>query len=46
MKNEKLSFDEAYDVAQRENIDMIHEQAMAENEQFNIDQKVNEVLDA
>ena len=36
MKNEieRLSFDEAYDIAQKENIDMIHEQALAENDLF------------
>lgn len=36
MKNERLSFDEAYDVAQQENIVIIHEQAMAENELFDV----------
>ena len=34
MKNEteRLSFNEAYDAAQQENIAMIHEAAIAENE--------------
>lgn len=36
VKNERLSFDESYDAAHRENIDMIHEQAIAENELFDL----------
>ena len=36
MNDERLSFDEAYDVAQEENIAMIHEQALAENDLFDV----------
>ena len=36
MKNERLSFDEAYDVATQENIVKIHEQALVENELFDV----------
>ena len=39
MKDERLSFDEAYDVAQAENIVMIHEAALAENERFDAEKE-------
>jgi len=32
MTDERLRFDEAYEVAQQENINRIHEQALTENE--------------
>ena len=34
MKDERLSFEEAYDIAQQENIVIIHGQALVENELF------------
>lgn len=36
MTDERLSFDEAYDVAQNENILIIHEHAMEENDLFDV----------
>lgn len=39
MKNERLNFDEAYDVAQQANIDMIHEVALSENKRFNAEKE-------
>ena len=36
MEDKRLSFDEAYDVATVENIEMIHEQAIIENELFDV----------